>query len=246
MGFPKILLISFGALVLIVIVLIWFYPVFHIIFSKWVFGKFSARYIETYKKYTGKSPYGYCIKDDLVNYLASFFQNKSNYSTYKSSKPTNFYNTPFGTKFEKVLSDNRKPFCVNSNRTEQFEFKVVGYRSEMFDIDMKSYFYFLNEKFFMGEYVFKNPSNEKLKELAVIIKKKYIPEQSLDSYDFLIMGINDSKLRFEHTGFNLSIKYMDFSNQDVIDQLENYWSLSVKTWVKQPESDFESELFHKL
>ncbi len=120
-----------------------------------MFGKFSARYIETYKKYTGKSPYGYCIKDDLVNYLASFFQNKSNYSTYKSSKPINFYNTPpFGTKFEKVLSDNRKPFCVNSNRTEQFEFKVVGYRSEMFDIDMKSYFYFLNEKFFLWESTF--------------------------------------------------------------------------------------------
>lgn len=243
---PQTLLIILGIIVILIVVLIWFYPVFHILGAKLLFGKFSARYIEVHKKYTGKSPYGYCIKDDFVNHIASFYHKKVNYPVYRSQKPILYGKISYGAKFKEVFAANQKPFCVNSFRLDLFELKLLGYRSEMFDAEMKSYYFFIDNRLFMGEYTFKNPNEEKLKEVAQIIHKKYIPGVAVDSMNFLIEGSNDAKLRFENTGFNLSLKYLDCSNQEINDLLVHYWNTAVKKDFDQVSTDFETELFDKL
>lgn len=116
----------------------------------------------------------------------------------------------------------------------------------MLETEIKSYFYFIDNKFFMGEYTFKSPDNKKLNEVASVIRKKYLEGTRDESLNFVIIGSNDAKLRFENTGFNLSIKYLDFSNQDINHKIEQYWNLSVKKGFEERTSDFETELFDKL
>lgn len=246
MELPQFVLILTGIFILLIVLIIWFYPLIHIVFSKLLFGKFSARYIEVHKKYTGKSPYGYCIKDDFINHIASFYKSQSNISTYNSEKPILFGKVPFGTGFKEVFRSNPKPFCVNSFRLDFFDLKLLGVRSEMLETEIKSYFYFIDNKFFMGEYTFKSPDNKKLNEVASVIRKKYLEGTRDESLNFVIIGSNDAKLRFENTGFNLSIKYLDFSNQDINHKIEQYWNLSVKKGFEERTSDFETELFDKL
>ncbi|MBE0637928.1 MAG: hypothetical protein IH598_05365 [Bacteroidales bacterium] len=246
MEIPQFILILSGVLALIIVLVIWFYPVFHILFAKYVFGKFSARYIDVHKKYTGKSPYGYCIKDDFVNHIASFYKKKSSFQAFKSDQPVLFGKIPYGASFKEVFKENTKPFCVNSFRLEHFELKILGYRSEMFDTEMKSYYYFINNRFFMGEYTFKNPADAKLKEVALILRKKYLNGAKDDSMNFLINGANEAKLRFENTGFNLSVKYLDSSNQEINDKLDQFWNTAIKKGIDEITSDFETELFDRL
>lgn len=245
MEVPQLILILAGALILSVVLLIWFYPLIHIIFTKLFFGKFSAKYIDIHKKYTGKSPYGYCIKDDFVNHIASFYKTNS-IPVFNSNKPILFGQVPFGTAFKEVFKAHPKPFCINSYRLEFFELKMLGIRSEMFETEMKSYFYFINNKFFMGEYTFKSPNDDKLNEVAMIIAKKYLEGTQMNSFNFYIQGANDVRLRFENTGFNLSVKYLDQSNQEHNDSLHQYWNVSVKKGFDERTSDFETELFDKL
>lgn len=246
MEFSQLFLIFLGVLFLLVVLLIWFYPVFHILFSKLIFGKFSARYIDVHKKYTGKSPYGYCIKDDFVNHIASFYKNLSTIPVYDTEVPVVFGKIPYGATFKEVFTINPKPFCVNSFRLEFFELKMLGYRSEMFETEMKSYFYFVNNRFFMGEYTFKNPNEAKLNEVATILRKKYLNGVKDDSLNFMIRAVNDAKLRFENTGFNLSVKYLDRSNQDVNDKIEHYWNSAIKKGFEELATDFETELYERL
>jgi hypothetical protein len=241
----RLILIFAGLLVVLIVVLIWFYPLFHILITRFLFGKFSAKYIEVHKKYTGKSPYGYCIKDDFVNHIASFFRKWKDVPVYRSKKDIAFGKIPFGTKFKDVYNSGNKPFCINSFRLEFFDLKVMGFRSEMYESDMKTYYFFIDNKFVMGEYTFKNPNETKLNEVAHVIRKKYLEDKIDSSFTFMIEGTNDTALRFENTGFNLSLKYLDRSNQDINDKLEQYWNVSVKKGF-DPVSDFETELFDKL
>jgi hypothetical protein len=245
MEVPQVLLILAGLLILSVVLLIWFYPLIHIVFTKVIFGKFSAKYIDIHKKYTGKSPYGYCIKDDFVNHIASFYK-INNIPVFESDKPVLFGQMPFGTTFKEVFKANPKPFCINSFRLEFFDLKMLGIRSEMFETEMKSYFYFINNILFMGEYTFKSPHDDKLNEVAMIIRKKYLYGSQMDSLNFIIQGSNDVRLRFENTGFNLSVKYLDQSNQEQNDKIAQYWNASVKKGFEENTSDFETELFDKL
>jgi hypothetical protein len=245
MEVSQLILILAGVIILSVVLIIWFYPLIHIAFTKLLFGKFSAKYIDVHKKYTGKSPYGYCIKDDFVNHIASFYKT-NRIPVFESNKPILFGQIPFGTTFKEVFKANPKPFCINSFRLEFFDLKMLGIRSEMYETEMKSFFYFINNKFFMGEYTFKNPNDAKLNEVAMIICKNYLEGMKMDSLNFLIQGSNDVRLRFENTGFNLSVKYLDQSNQEQNDKLLHYWNVAVKKGFDEKTSDFETELFDKL
>lgn len=245
MELPQIVLVALGVLLVLIIILIWFYPVFHIFFAKIFFGKFSSRYIDVHKKYTGKSPYGYCIKDDFVNHIAAFHK-INNVPVFKSNKEIRFGKTPFGSSFKTVYLSNPRPFCVNAVRLEFFDLKIIGVRSEMFESEMKSYFFFVDNKFVMGEYTFKNPNDNKLREISTIVRKKYLEEKNEESLSFMIQGNNDALLRFENTGFNLSIKYLDKSDEEINFRIQQYWNTSVKKGFEETATDFETELFDKL
>jgi hypothetical protein len=245
MEIPHLILIFAGLLVVLILLLILFYPLFHILFTKLFFGKFSAKYIDVHKKYTGKSPYGYCFKDDFVNRIAAFYKTKTSVPVYQSEQEILFGKLKFGARFREIFKSNPKPFCVNSFRLEQFDLKMLGYRSEMFEAEIKSYYYFIDNRLFMGEYTFKSPSDDKLNEVAHVIRKKYLEGKKLDNYNFRIDGANNASLRFEHTGFYLSIKYLDQSNQEINDKIEQYWNSAIKKGFEEV-SDFETELYDKL
>lgn len=242
---PQLILILAGLLVLLIVLFIWFYPLIHIVFTRMLFGKFSAKYIEVHKKYTGKSPYGYCIKDDFVNHIAAFYASRANLPVYNSDQEIRFGKVPFGIKFKEVFRTNKTPFCVNSFRFGNFDLKMLGYRAELYESEMKTYYYFVDNKFFMGEYTFKAPSEDKLNEVAHVIRKKYLSGKPDTTFNFRINGANDTSLRFENTGFNLSVKYLDESDQEINDKLESYWNTAIKKGFEET-SDFETELFDKL
>ena len=239
------LLIILGAIVILIIVLIRLYPLIRIFTARIVFGKYSARRINLYKKFTGKSPFAYCIKDDFINYIAGFYQKINSLDSFDTEQEITYSDIPFGASFGEVLNKNGKPLCVNAHRLETFDLKVIGYRETLFSTEIKSYYFFLNNRFFMGEYIFKETGNDKIAELAQILHKKYLGGLKAKSDNFLIRGANQSFIRFEHSGFYLSIKYLSRADQKIAEMLDQYWAITVKKPVDNISS-FEEELHKRL
>ncbi len=222
------LLIAAISTVVLMVVVIRTYPLLITVLAKIIFGKFSLRYLRTHKKFFGTSPYGYCIKDDFINHIASFFMVSGNKPKLKTNLPVLFGDTRFGEKFGKIVKNTHKLVCLNATNLPQFDLKIAGYRSEMFENEMKTYYFFANNRFFMGEYSFKLPDDDKIKEISTIIQKKYLGEEKVADVDFLIVHENQAVLSVEHNGFHLSIKYLDLSNDVLSHSLNSFWESKIR------------------
>jgi len=243
MPFP--LIISAIALVVFIVIVIRIYPLLIVIISKWLFGKYSFKYLVFHKKFLGTSPYGYCIKEDFINHIAGFYKKTDNQNKLKTNIPILFGTTKFGEKFDTILKESQKLVCLNAIRLPQFELKIAGYRSHMFNFEMKTYYYFANNRFFMGEYSFKVPDDEKINEISYIVQKKYLEVEQVFNEDFIIENENQAVIRFEHNGFHLSVKYLDLANKSLVSLLNQYWESNVRQNPGNP-GNFESELKSKL
>lgn len=223
------LIISAATLIIFIIVVARTYPFLVVIIVKLLYGKFSFKYLRVHRKFLGNSPYGYCIKDDFINHIAGFFMVSENKATLKTNLPVLFGDISFGEKFGKIVRNQHKLVCLNAIKLPQFDLKIAGYRSEMFEYEMKTYYYFANNRFFMGEYSFKLPDDEKIKEISSIIQKKYLNSEKDFMEDFLIVNENQAAISFEHNGFHLSIKYLDQSDEAVASSLKTYWESNIRT-----------------
>lgn len=239
------ILIFAAAAVVLILIIIRFYPFVYIFFTRIFFGKYNARYIEVHRHFTGKNPYGYCIKDDFINYIAGFYEKIDEIPTYKSRHSITFRDIPFENTFKRVRKHEGRFFCLNASRLEHFDLKVLGFRENMFSHEVKTYYFFVNNLFFMGDYSFKETDQLDLNELAQILSKKYLEGIKLESEDFLIEGANNVLIRFSSSGFHLSIKYLYKGNENINTLLDQFWAL-MKTKKIETSTTFEEELLKKL
>lgn len=242
---PLNVLIPAGIAILLIIVLIRIYPLLHMFFSRLIFGKYSSRYVATCKRYTGQSPYPYCIKDDFINHIAGFYNRNRKCEKYESKREILFLNTPYGSKFKKVLKSFQKPFCINSIRYNTLDIKVLGYRDHMFNNSIKKYFFFVNDEFVLGQMTFKNPSPENMNEIVAVLGKKYLDNHKLSSHNFIIHGSNETSLLCENNGFHFSVSYVSRAFGHINAALDKLWESSTKVVIGK-QSSFEVELMDKL
>jgi hypothetical protein len=216
------------------------------LFSRLVFGRYSARYVRTVKKYTGKSPYPYCIKDDFINHIAGFFMQSEYLKQFETEQSISFVNTDYGQKFRAFLRRNPTPFCINSMRFEPFDLKVLGYRDTLFSLEMKKYFFFINGIFILGQITFKNPKPENVKEIAAIIGKKYLNSaDALPPDNYRISDKQGNSLFCENNGFHLSLSYLSGNHENSVKLLEIYWKNATAFNLKKSPS-LHKELMEKL
>lgn len=242
---PLSLIIVAIAVVVSVTIIIQFFPLFLVTGSKIFYGKYSTTYLLLYKKFMGTSPYGYCIKDDFINHIAGYYKNPGNRKKYMTTEDIYFGNTKYGEKFSNLMKGGKKPVCLNVMKLPHFDLRVVGFRSEMFNSEMKACYYFANNQFFMGEYSFKITDKEKIKAISSALQQKYLKSETVIDEDFLIENSNQATICFEHNGFNLSLKYLTYKDEKTLKLLNSYWESKVNINFKNSVS-FEKEVRAKL
>jgi len=240
-----ILISSIIAIIVLVIIFTLFYPTLNMFVSRMFFGKYSAVYFNTVKKYTGKSPFPYCIKDDFLNHIAGFYKNPKGLQTFSTQTEIIFSSVAFGQAFKKFLSKNPKPFCISSMRFSEFDLKVMGYRDTMFSVEMKKYFFFINGIFAFGQLTFKNPTLESVSEISRIVGKKYLQSDALPPANYLISDRNGTKLLCENNGFHLSFGYLSGVDDRIVSLLTSFWQSSTQLNLKKRPS-LEVELAERL
>ena len=239
------ILIGIVVIVVVLVVLLITYPIIAVLLSKYFCGKYSEKYIQTHKRYTSKSPFTYCIKDDFINYLVGFYKKPSPHKIIVSDKEIQFGDISFGAKRSKLIGDKGRPFCVNAQSNKYFKLKILGYREDLFDSRVKSYYFFADNSFFMGEYLLKEPVESSIKEISYILQKKYLGQQVTDSESFIIKGENKVSLLFENDGFHLTLKYFYEGNMDMNYKFDQMWTQFINVKFKKQKSQ-EKELMKKL
>ena len=222
----------------------------HLFLLKIFFSKYSYRYINVYKKYTNKNPHGYCIKDEFVFHILDFFSINTKHSSFTSNKAINFGDIEYFITYKELVKNRKKPFCFNSYfLNNKYDIKIIGYRDTIFNLSMRVIYYFIDDVFFMGEYVIKETSEIKIKRISKIIYEKYLDKSTITEVlddNFYIFGINNTIMHFTNTGFALIIKYFsnqDFSTKAKIDEICNEYKGIVKNFEK---AKFKDEIFEKL
>jgi hypothetical protein len=237
---------AIAAIIAAVIILVFLFPAINMLFCRLLFGRYSARYVKTVRKYTGKSPYPYCIKDDFINHIAGFFKQSEHLKHFETEKSISFKNADFGLKFRAFLRKNSTPFCINSIRLDLFDLKVLGYRDTLFSLEMKKYFFFINGIFILGQITFKNPKPENVEEITAIIGKKYLNSVNALPYDnYRISDKQGNSLFCENNGFHLSLSYLSGNHEDSVRLLEAYWENATVIKLKKTPS-LQKELMDKL
>jgi hypothetical protein len=237
----KIILLA-AAFIVLIIILIVFFPRIVIFFSKLFFGKYSVRYVNIHKRLTRKSPYRHCIKGDFINQIAGFKTGNNSIVRYNTSAEIKFEDFDFLTKYPRVLRHKKKPQCISLQKDELFDLKIFGFRNTRFSSSIYTIYYFLNKRFFMGEYLLKGPSEESIKEIARLLQEKYLGKLTEENKNFIIRGKNHVTIFFENTGFNLSVKYFYDGDATISEKLNSYWEKMTTAPVERSTLRVEDEM----
>jgi hypothetical protein len=217
----KVLIGSGGGLLLIIL-LYYFRKGLILALIRLIYGEYSFEYLDRYKKFYIKSPFHYCFRDDFVAHLLYVLNKKEEIPVFKSHEDIYFENTPYFINYKKLLKDKGKPYCFNAYNFNHigFEIKALGYRTKILGSKAILVFYFMNDQFFMGEYIFKNPRTN-IKEK---ISEQFLENQELNEDNFYIENTKDRIIHFQNTGFTVDIKYFNKENPQIVRNLSEYFN----------------------
>ncbi len=240
-------IILFLIFAIIVFLAIISYPRIKLFLLKIFYSKYNYRYINVYKKYTNRSPHGYCIKDEFIYHILVFNDRDEKFEKYSTVKEIKFGDVEYFTTYQEIKKQKGKPYCFNSYYlNNKYDIKILGYRDSMYNTTIRVLYYFIDDEFFMGEYVFKGTLADRAKRISKIIHEKYLGRKTEANEKFYIDGPYDSTIHFTDTGFSLIIKY--FSNGDKyikakLDDICDEYKGIEKKFEKQKHRD---ELYERL
>jgi len=211
--------------VIIIIAITW--TRLKLFFTRIFRGKYSLAYINLYKKYYLKSPYAKCIKDEFIFRIFSFFEKSKDIKQYKTNKTIQFGETPFLVRYNDLIKTFGKPYCFNTYLIQPSDnkLKIIGHKEQMLNTDIKALYYFIDNTFFMGEYVFKEITHETINKISNLLQKKYLDDILTEGNDdFYIEDKDNTIIYFSYTGFALILRYYCRKDTQINSILEEYFT----------------------
>ena len=182
-------------------------------------GKYSLQYVNLFKKNNLRSPFTPCIKDEFIFHVLMFLLKSPRAKSFKTSNNIQFGNIPFTTTYKEVFLNKGIPYCFNSMMVGKHEIKVVGYQELVNKTKFKSIYFFINDKFCVGEYLFSEVGKVESLNISKILMKKYITDSIDQIEEFYIDDVSGNVIYSRDNGFETSIKYCNFGNSEVKDIL---------------------------
>ncbi|MDZ7740817.1 MAG: hypothetical protein U5Q03_03465 [Bacteroidota bacterium] len=142
------------------------FPKIKLIWVKMTNGSYSHSYITKYKAITKRNPYSYCIAEDVADRLLPFYLDNEKYPEFKSAELKNPLTFDYFTSFSEIKKELGKPNCFQSYKISGVNIKIAGYRPEIFGKISRLYIYFVDDVFFMNEYVFKRLKEQDIARIS--------------------------------------------------------------------------------
>ncbi|MCK9399594.1 MAG: hypothetical protein M0Q51_06320 [Bacteroidales bacterium] len=215
------IIIGVGILIILLILAVRFRRVIILALIRMIYGKFSYEFFHNYKKYFVRSPYQYCFRDEFTTHLLFIVSKNEEMPSFKTKKEIYFENTPYFINYKDFLKKKGNPYCFNAFAFNQPDFviKALGYQATIAGSKAILVFYFMNDSFFMGEYIFKNPKND----IKASLTAHFLEVKDLSGNNFYIENTKDQIIHYQNTGFTVDIKYLNKENKAIIENLKQYY-----------------------
>lgn len=213
---PTIFIVVPAALIIIIIFCIIYRKQIRLKLLQLAHGKYSFEFVAQFKKYTNKSPFPYCFKDDILPYLRLINAKNKEIFTIESEIPCEFEDSNFGEIKELILKDRSHPDCFNIFRIEDAELRAYGYEENRYDAEYKTVFFFMHGMLAMGEYIFESSSKVDISKIL----GTYISTEGLEKVKsqskFLISCANNTTILYYDNGFTTIIRFVDLNNKSLM------------------------------
>lgn len=215
---------------------------FKLLIIRLIYGRFSHTF-QNYVSQSNRPNIGNtkylqpCAKLDALNHYKVAEQPLVGTAEFHTDKKIEFQNTNFGVSFRKVLRNRKRFSCYDIHQYQDVFWRRLGYRERIFNTGMRLIYHFIDNKFFFGEMFFSDSSKVNIDLVALSLLKKYTDQKSLPEKNFKIVG-KKAFIFFEHTGINLSIKYIDSSDSSISETLKRISDYSPFT---KPEATSDLE-----
>jgi hypothetical protein len=220
MGKLQVLLTLSVILLILVVLAFRFRKALSLYLIKAVYGKYSYEYLSTFKRLFIRSPFQYCFRDEFIAHVLFVLDIKDEVPVYKTSRQINFENLPFFTDYKEFLKINGDPDCFNafSFSNPDFIIKVAGYQEIIGGQKGTAVYYFIDDLFFMGEYIFKRDKAMVMQECI----RPYVDPTRISADNFYIINTQDRIVHYQDTGFSVDIKYLSREDRRILETLKSY------------------------
>ena len=220
------------------------------LFVKMKHGKYSWDYVQIFKKANHRSPFNPCFKDDLILHYYRLIKRFEGTPVFSTKEQIKYSSIPFFLSFQELVKQKKeldKEGVIDSFSVIKeggIEMKVIGYTVELYGLTVKELFYFVDNTFFMGEFIVKEISKNNPHKLLESIRKKYLNGLKEYPEKFYIDSATGETILIENDGFSLSLKYFSSQNAAVLDKLNKvviaagYVTLGIDSDLSD-ENDFE-------
>lgn len=198
-----------------------------------IYGKFSYEYLSFFKRIVNRSPFQYCFRDEFISHVLFVLDLREEIPRYRTAAPVNFEDIPFYSSYNDFLNERGEPYCFNAFSFDDPHFivKVLGYKENISGKKGIAAFYFINDLFFMGEYIFKDISEDIKKKCL----RQFVDTDTLSGDNFYIENTHERIIHYQDTGFSIDIKYLSREDKEVIAVLKEYHDkMTSKTFQMEP------------
>ncbi|MCX6282562.1 MAG: hypothetical protein NTU51_11435 [Bacteroidetes bacterium] len=198
------------------------YPLLKLLYVRMVYGRFSYEFLEFFKENDLRNPHNNCIKDEISMHFFTFYKPKRGALFFQTETKIEFGDIPFLTDYKKLTKIKGEPECINVSRFNNTRVKLVGYNEVLQNMKMKSFYYFLEEKFVMGEYHFMDITKVKSADILGPLTVKYLKGENVQADNFFITDPLGDKINYENNGFSITIRYLfrsDSSCNQILDSV---------------------------
>jgi hypothetical protein len=215
-----ILLIIASLGLILLVVAFRFRKYFGLLLIRMMYGRYSYEYMATFKKLFIRSPFQYCFRDEFIAHMLFILDIKDDVPVYKTTGEISFENLPFFTDYREFMKMKGEPRCFHafSFHNPEFIVKVVGYQELVGAQKATAVYYFIDDLFFMGEYIFKK-ENGNAKEHCI---GRYVDLSKVGEDNFYILNTQDRILHYQDTGFTVEIKYLSREDKQILSILKAY------------------------
>lgn len=232
-------LIVIGLIALLVLNYLYFsFPKIKLVWVKMTNGSYSHSYISKYKAITKRNPYSYCIAEDVADRLLPFYLDNERYPEFSSTAIKTPLSLNNFTSFSEIKKELGKPNCFQSYKISGVNIKIAGYRPEVFGKISRLYIYFVDDVFFMHEYVFKRLKKEDIERISAKILEMSGASTTESPAAFYVKSEQKETLFYRDTAFSQIAGYISLNNSDVERKLDSIVAEITKFREKLQEEEY--------
>lgn len=184
-----------------------------------IYGDYHINYLNLIYSETGYLDSNYYIKSDLYNQISLIRSTLNRKDRELTNQPLFFQNIEFGIGSRKLISILGKPISCDVLDIDSRKVVSLEYYIQPNNVVDKYVFYFLEDSYYFGEFIFNKVSESMSNQVLDRIIAQYGCKTAEDS-ELLIQNSNGNNLIYKDFGFRISVSYFNQDHHCIRELLE--------------------------